>query len=99
VKPDLTNSFTPSGYSVLDKDICCTMSKFTMFITTCRVASQLIKVCFMVLSRTRRAGEKISMGGLELKTLKKLNGDKFGFPVLLIVLAKAIGRGATALCK
>jgi len=39
------------------------------------------------------------MGGLELKTLKKLKGDKFGFPLLLIVLAKAIGLGATAPCK
>ena len=67
--------------------------------TTSRVASQLIKVCFIVLSRTRRADEKISMGGLELNTLKKLKGDKLGFPFLLIVLAKAIGLGATAPCK
>jgi hypothetical protein len=70
-----------------------------MFMTTSRVASQLIKVCFVVLSRMRRAGEKTSMGGLELKTLKKLKGDKLGFPFLLIVLAKAMGRGAMAPCK
>ena len=43
--------------------------------------------------------KKIKIGGLELNTLKKLNGDKFGFPLLSIVLAKAIGLGATALCK
>lgn len=30
----------------------------------------------MVLSLTRRAGEKINIGGLLPKTLKKLNGDK-----------------------
>ena len=30
---------------------------------------------------TRRAGEKIKIGGFALKTLKKLNGDKLGFPV------------------
>jgi hypothetical protein len=56
-------------------------------------------VCLVVLSRTRLAGEKINIGGFELNTLKKLNGDKFGFPLLSMVLAKAIGLGATALCK
>ena len=56
-------------------------------------------MCLVVLSRTRLAGEKIKIGGLELNTLKKLNGDKFGFPLLSIVLAKAIGLGATALYK
>ena len=52
-----------------------------------------------MLSRTLLAGEKINMGGLALKTLKKLKGDKFTFPSLSIVLAKAIGRGETALNK
>jgi hypothetical protein len=56
-------------------------------------------VCFIVLSRTRLAGENINIGGFALKILKKLNGDKFGTPFLSIVLAKAIGRGPTALCK
>ena len=59
----------------------------------------LIKVCLIVLLRTLRAGEKINIGGLLLNTLKKLNGDKFGFPFRSKVLAKAIGLGATALCK
>jgi len=36
------------------------------------------------------------IGGLALKTLKKLYGDKFGFPSASIVLAKAMGLGATA---
>ena len=53
----------------------------------------------MELSRTRRAGEKTKIGGLALKTLKKLNGDKLGFPFLSTVLANAIGLGAMALCK
>ena len=48
----------------------------------------------MLLSRTRRAGEKISVAGLEPNALKKLNGDKLGTPFLSIVLANAIGRGA-----
>jgi hypothetical protein len=56
-------------------------------------------VCFIVLFRTRLAGEKIKIGGLLLKTLKKLNGDKFGFPSSSIVLANAIGLGDTAVCK
>jgi hypothetical protein len=53
----------------------------------------------VVLFLTRRAGEKTKIGGLELNTLKKLNGDKLGFPFLSIVLAKAMGLGATALCR
>jgi hypothetical protein len=53
----------------------------------------------MELSRTRRAGENTKIGGLALKILKKLNGDKLGFPFLSIVLANAIGLGAMALCK
>jgi hypothetical protein len=39
------------------------------------------------------------MGGLALKTLKKLKGAKFGFPSLSIVLAKQIGLGPTAPSK
>jgi hypothetical protein len=52
-----------------------------------------------VLFLTRRAGEKTKIGGFELKILKKLNGDKLGFPFTSIVLANAMGRGAMALCK
>jgi hypothetical protein len=52
-----------------------------------------------VLSRTRLAGEKIKIGGFELNTLKKLKGDKLGFPYASNVLANAMGLGATALCK
>jgi hypothetical protein len=51
------------------------------------------------LSRTRLEGEKTKIGGLALNTLKKLKGDKLGIPFSLIVLAKAIGLGPTALCK
>jgi hypothetical protein len=36
------------------------------------------------------------MGGLEPKTLKKLKGAKFGFPLSSTVLAKAMGLGPTA---
>jgi hypothetical protein len=53
----------------------------------------------VVLFLTRRAGEKTSIGGLELNTLKKLKGDKFGLPFISTVLAKAMGLGATVLCK
>ena len=41
-------------------------------------------------------GEKIAIGGLELKTLKKEKGARFGIPSLSIVLAKQIGLGTTA---
>jgi len=37
-------------------------------------------VCFVVFPLTLRAGEKINIGGFELKTLKKIKGDKLGFP-------------------
>ena len=59
--------------------------------------SAFSKVCFVVLFLTRRAGEKIIIGGFALNTLKKLKGDKFGFPSASIVLANAIGLGATEL--
>jgi len=39
------------------------------------------------------------IGGFALNTLKKLKGDKLGFPFASIVLANAIGLGATALNK
>jgi hypothetical protein len=45
------------------------------------------------LSLTLLAGEKTKIGGLALKTLKKLKGDKLGRPSASIVLAIAIGRG------
>jgi hypothetical protein len=35
------------------------------------------------------------MGGFELNTLKKLNGERLGFPSLSTVLASAMGLGAT----
>ena len=50
----------------------------------------------MVLSRTRRAGENTSVAGLLPKTLKKLKGERLGLPSLSTVLAKHMGRGATA---
>jgi hypothetical protein len=49
----------------------------------------------MVLSRTRRAGEKISVTGLLPNTLKKLKGDKLAFPSASMVEAKQMGRGDT----
>ena len=51
----------------------------------------------MVLSLLLLAGEKITIGGLELKTLKKLKGLRFILPALSIVLAKQMGLGAIAL--
>lgn len=50
----------------------------------------------MVLSLTLRAGLKTRIGGFDPKALKKLNGLRFITPLLLMVLAKAMGRGATA---
>ena len=70
-----------------------------MLITTSFTSSTFCKVCFTVLSLTLLAGEKINVGGLEPKTLKKLNGLKFTSPFKLIVLANAIGLGATAVSK
>lgn len=64
--------------------------------TTSAVLITFSKVCLVVLSLTRLAGEKISTGGLALNTLKKLKGDKLGFPDSSTVLANAIGRGPIA---
>src|SRR3954470_3125568 len=69
-----------------------------MLITTSGTSFTLSNVFLVCPVRPLRAGEKISTGGLALKTLKKLKGLRFGFPSLSTVLAKAIGRGATA-CK
>ena len=63
---------------------------------TCKTFS---KVCLVVLSRTLRAGENITTGGLELNKLKKLNGLKFTFPFGSTVEANAMGRGAMAVCS
>jgi len=41
--------------------------------TTSLVAMQFSNVCFIVLSLTRRAGEKISVAGFTPNTLKKLS--------------------------
>src|SRR3954464_8519830 len=72
VNPALTNSFTPFGYSQLVNDACSTIEKFTMLTTTSGTSKTFSKVCFVVLSRTLRAGEKISTGGFVLNILKKL---------------------------
>jgi hypothetical protein len=50
----------------------------------------------VVLSRTLLAGEKMTMGGVVEKRLKKLKGLRFTFPALSMVEAKQIGRGAIA---
>ena len=54
------------------------------------------KVCLVVLSLTRLAGEKTTTGGLEENKLKKLNGLRLMTPFLSIVDAKHMGRGAIA---
>ena len=64
--------------------------------TTSPVAFAFSKVCFVVLSLTLLAGEKIKIGGLALNTLKKLKGERFEIPSESIVLASAMGLGATA---
>ena len=52
-----------------------------------------------MLSLTRLAGEKIRVGGLDEKILKKLYGLRLGVPYSSTVLTKAIGRGPTAPSK
>src|ERR1700759_1929224 len=73
VSPALTNSFIPLGYSVLDSDAWCTRSWFTTCITHSGTCRKFSSVCLVVLSRTRREGEKTHIGGLTLNKLKKLN--------------------------
>src|SRR5690242_8262938 len=95
VNPAFSNSFTPRGYSQLASEACWAMPYVTTLITTSLVAQIFSRVCLIVLFLTRRAGEKIRMGGWLPKTLKKLNGDKLGFPCSSTVLAKQMGRGDT----
>lgn len=52
-----------------------------------------------MLSRTLRAGEKMSTGGLLLNTLKKLKGLRLCIPSALRVDTKAMGLGATQAVK
>ncbi|MNY34681.1 hypothetical protein D3C86_1690390 [compost metagenome] len=56
------------------------------------------KVCFVVLSRTLLAGEKMHSGGFVLNMLKKLKGLRLTLPSKSIVVAKQIGLGAIAYC-
>jgi hypothetical protein len=53
-------------------------------------------VSFVVLLDTLLLEEKTTMGGLELKALKKLYGARLSNPFSSIVLTKAIGLGDTA---
>ena len=52
-----------------------------------------VSLCWPVLPL--RDGEKTAIGGLELNTLKKEKGARFGLPFSSIVLAKQIGLGPT----
>jgi hypothetical protein len=63
------------------------MSKFTTLITTSPVASQLIKVCLIELSRTRLAGKNENRW-VCTKNIKITESDKFGFPFSSTVLEK-----------
>lgn len=60
------------------------------------MALALLKVSLDWPVRPDLAGENTKIGGLALKTLKKLKGAKLGRPLSSIVDAKAIGRGPTA---
>src|SRR5574340_1275171 len=62
--------------------------------THCLVARRLLYVCLTEPSRARRAGEKITTGGLLPKALKKENGDRLRWPPGDSVDTSAIGRGA-----
>ncbi len=71
------------------------MGKLTTFITTSGIFLTLLYVSFVVFVRPDRAGEKTKIGGLALKTLKKLKGAKLATPFSSMVEANAIGRGPT----
>src|SRR5580658_3350049 len=70
-----------------------------MFTTHSANSNTFPCVFFVCSVLPERAGEKISVGGLEPNTLKKLNGARLILPALSMVLTKAMGRGATALNK
>jgi hypothetical protein len=80
---------------VLAKDTGSTIEKLTIFITTSFTFFIFSKVSFVELSLTLLEGEKISIGGLALNILKQLKGLKLTLPFSSILLANAIGLGAT----
>ena len=88
---------------MLDNETGSTIEKFTILITTSFIFFIFSRVSFVELSLTLLDGEKISIGGLALNILKQLNGLKLTVPLSSIVLANAIGLGATdnksILCK
>ena len=94
VKPDFTNSSTPSAYSAEATFICCTMAWLTVAMTNSFMATTFWYVCLVVPSRPRRLGAKANMGGLDPKALKKEKGARLRTPALLTVEANAMGRGA-----
>jgi hypothetical protein len=54
----------------------------------------------LLTDQTNKKGERaLALSGLVQNTLKKLNGLRFTFPSLLMVDAKAMGRGAIVPCK
>ena len=63
------------------------------------VSITLAKVSFVVLSATLLLALKTTIGGFELKQLKKLNGARFTLPLASILLTNAMGRGATMASK
>ena len=58
--------------------------------TTSGTSITFCRVCLVVLSRTRREGEKIRVGGLVLNRLKKLKGLRFTCPHSFTELTKAM---------
>ena len=99
VNPAFSNSFTPLGYSLLEREVWCTMSYVTTLITASGISSTFSWVCLVAFVFPLLAGEKTAMGGFVLKRLKKLKGLRLGVPFLSSVLTKATGLGATACDK
>ena len=93
VNPDFSNSFTLAGNSLALNATCWAISSFTRAITHCFISVIFSKVSLFVLSLVLFTGEKINIGGLIEKTLKKEKGLKFLSPFWLIVLTRAMGLG------
>ena len=96
VKPAFSNSFVSASNSQEDKETCWAIFFVTKEITHSFTCNTLSNVCFEVLFLTLLTGEKIKIGGLIEKTLKKEKGLKFLFPFLSTVPTNAIGLGVTA---
>jgi len=85
-----TNSLTPGGYGALVWFIFCARPWLTTFTTNSPVCLMFTSVSFSC-ELSNKSGEKHSIGGLTLATVKNENGARFMLPEASRVETQAMG--------